>query len=401
MKLLRTEISGLPNFKDNRFIFDLTNDKRVSKEELASYELFPLTNNSYQFPLISLLGINATGKTTSLILVKQMLLLFIQNESLDFHSPFAHYIPSDIMTVNYLTDGKTLYKIVSEIQKDSKKEKIFFKAEKLYAKPLRQSIAHKRLFAFKDSELVLDRASLAEQGNFNLQNFLKDEDSIFSSILNQKDESNLKVLDMMGTTNMNFLSMYSDSLPLSYIHYLDTSIDIFEMDEDYQGHKIPNKFKLKFKGNNEIFTVDYHHLDQYLSSGTIKGISFLLMVTLVLSEGGYLLIDEIENHLNKTIVTSIMRLFQSKINKNRATLIVSTHYQELVDIFSRTDSIYLLRKTDQINIERFSTVLEKYKYDRTDKVKSNLLMSGVLDTAPQYEYYEMLKQDMEGVVNEP
>ena len=37
-------------------------------------------------------------------------------------------------------------------------------------------------------------------------------------------------------------------------------------------------------------------LEQYLSSGTIKGIITFSMVKDVLHSGGYLLVDEIENH---------------------------------------------------------------------------------------------------------
>lgn len=43
------------------------------------------------------------------------------------------------------------------------------------------------------------------------------------------------------------------------------------------------------------------------------------MTTLI--EGGYLLIDELENHFNKAIVENIIEFFQSDVNKNGATII--------------------------------------------------------------------------------
>ncbi len=42
----------------------------------------------------------------------------------------------------------------------------------------------------------------------------------------------------------------------------------------------------------------------------------------VLQNGGYIVVDEIENHFNKEIVTTLMRFFMdSKLNKNGGTLV--------------------------------------------------------------------------------
>jgi AAA15 family ATPase/GTPase len=46
-----------------------------------------------------------------------------------------------------------------------------------------------------------------------------------------------------------------------------------------------------------------------LSSGTIKGINFLENTYSVLKNGGYLIIDEIENHMHKKLVQTIIRFF--------------------------------------------------------------------------------------------
>ena len=63
----------------------------------------------------------------------------------------------------------------------------------------------------------------------------------------------------------------------------------------------------------------------------------------VLKDGGYLIVDEIENHFNKEIVSTLIRFFMDgKINKNGGMLIFSTHYPELLDEYDRNDSILLL-----------------------------------------------------------
>jgi len=58
---------------------------------------------------------------------------------------------------------------------------------------------------------------------------------------------------------------------------------------------------LKFKGE-EIVLNNVMDLGKYLSSGTIKGIITFSMVKEVFLSGGYLLVDEIENHFNKEII---------------------------------------------------------------------------------------------------
>ena len=56
---------------------------------------------------------------------------------------------------------------------------------------------------------------------------------------------------------------------------------------------------MKFKNEEEIVLNTAVDIEQYLSSGTIKGIITFSMVKEVLQSGGYLLVDEIENHFNK------------------------------------------------------------------------------------------------------
>ncbi|SFG82359.1 AAA family ATPase [Oribacterium sp. WCC10] len=77
-------------------------------------------------------------------------------------------------------------------------------------------------------------------------------------------------------------------------------------------------------------------LNNYLSSGTVKGMVIFTLAQEVLKNGGYIVVDEIENHFNKEIVTTLMRFFMDmKVNKHGGTLIFSTHYPELLDEYDR------------------------------------------------------------------
>ena len=137
-------------------------------------------------------------------------------------------------------------------------------------------------------------------------------------------------------------------------------------------------------------------LEQYLSSGTIKGIVTFSMAKAVLKSGGYLLVDEIENHFNKEIVTTLIRFFMdADLNRNGGVLIFTTHYPELLDEYDRNDSIYIIRNRGGIAAENLSDILT-----RNDIKKSDAYQSGYLQgTTPAYEAYLNLKKNFAGSVH--
>ncbi|MFR1904738.1 MAG: hypothetical protein ACLS28_02660 [Clostridium neonatale] len=125
-------------------------------------------------------------------------------------------------------------------------------------------------------------------------------------------------------------------------------------------------------------------LNNYLSSGTIKGINVFLNAMLTFNNGGYLIVDELENHFNREIVSTLIRFFMNeKVNNKGATIVFSTHYSQLLDEFERSDDIYIVRNKNGINVEKLSKILK-----RNDIKKSEAYQSGYLQgTAPVYESY--------------
>ena len=62
-------------------------------------------------------------------------------------------------------------------------------------------------------------------------------------------------------------------------------------------------------------------LNNYLSSGAIKGINVFLNAMLACKNGGYVIVDELENHFNREIVSTLIRFFMNeKINHKGATI---------------------------------------------------------------------------------
>ena len=148
---------------------------------------------------------------------------------------------------------------------------------------------------------------------------------------------------------------------------------------------------LKFKEKEQIVLNNPEELNHYLSSGTVKGMIIFTLAREVLKSGGYLIVDEIENHFNKEIATTLMRFFMDgKLNKYGGNLIFSTHYPELLDEFDRNDGIFITRNRGGITAENLCTILK-----RNDIKKSDAYQSGFLEgTTPMYEAYMQLKKSM-------
>lgn len=394
MKLLRIEFDNVNRFENQKFAIDFLSQKKVFKYEKEENIVFPINNNVNSLNTLAFVGINATGKTTVLKLIVEILKIYIENESLDYESDLKNYFDQTIDFTVYLSGNENIYKIISRVEKNTKSQELYFVKEQLFVKKLLKAESKQGFLNFNNIKPDLVRDKIDSR-------FLKSEDSIFSSILNQEQQNNKvafpEVVDSTET-NINFLTSYMSDIPQSYVSFLDNSIESLKLikNEDELKQSIP-KFEILFKNSSEKIHTDVFQLNDYLSSGTIKGLSLLTQITGIMSSGGYLVLDEIENHFNKAIVINLINLFNSDVNKNGATLVFSTHYTEIIDSIDRTDSIYVLTRDKDISIHKLSDLLGKN--DRSDKKKSDLILSGAFGTAPTYESYNLMKMDMEKVLD--
>ena len=139
---------------------------------------------------------------------------------------------------------------------------------------------------------------------------------------NRRNRERLEIFSLLSYTNVNVLP-FTEGIAPEIITFLDPTIEklYFEQADNM------TFIHLKFAEEEEIILNNAVDLEQYLSSGTIKGIVTFSMVKDVLQTGGYFLVDEIENHFNKEIVTTLIRFFMdSRLNRNGVTLIFTTHY---------------------------------------------------------------------------
>ena len=383
MKLLRITAEGLPLFK-GRLELSFYAQQRVSEEQKNT--LYPLFSNIYMNSATGFIGINASGKTSVLKIILLTLGL-INNE------PINHIETRDILgdaekvKLNmYFFSGKT-----NEICR----LETIITAQKSKAEGISYSILEESLWAKNTDEVTTRKAMLDFEGREPLmvrnsrEDFLSDDVSIIIA-RNKKTKEHVYIVNLLKYTNENVLPL-SEDIPKEVITFLDPTIEKLHFDKNESKTLI----RLKFKGKEEILLNNPVELNNYLSSGTVKGMITFTLAQQVLQNGGYIVVDEVENHFNKEIVTTLMRFFMDgKLNKNGGTLIFSTHYPELLDEYDRNDGIFITRNCNGITVENLSNILKRNDIKKSDAYQSGYLVG----TTPAYEAYMQLKKSIASVV---
>lgn len=378
MKILRITVNGLHLFKQELDLLFYT-QQRVSEDDKE--KLYKIEPNYYLHTACAFIGINASGKT-SVLKVINLALNILRNE------PINHVESRNILggcenasfKICFFDNKRNICCLETVVK--SKKAKAggyvySIVEEKLWEKPVS---------SVKSKKYLTDFSAISPIAVRNTEEAYLPDDVSFIIAHNKKTNDRIDVFSLLSYTNINVLP-FTDDIPLEVITFLDPTIEklYFEKVEDKAS------IHLKFKDAEEIILNNAVELEQYLSSGTIKGIITFSMVKEVLASGGYILVDELENHFNKEIVVTLMRFFMdSSLNKNGSTLIFTTHYPELLDEYDRNDAIYIVRNRNGITAENLSYILK-----RNDIKKSDAYQSGFLEgTTPAYEAYLRLKKNL-------
>lgn len=383
MKMLRITASGLPLFKQE---LDLVFYAQQRVREEDKERLFDLGQNMYLHMTNAFIGINASGKT-SVLKVIQLALSILKNEPINHvdAKTILGGAEKAVLNIYFLDKENKVCRLETEIASTKGKSGEYtyhILDERLWEKSLRGVKSKKYLTDFQGMDPV-SRRSTDEL-------FLSDDVS-FIIAHNKQINDNLELCSLLSYTNVNVLP-FTEDIPVDVIAFLDPTIELlrFERDETKQ------LIHLKFYGEDEITLNNAQDLEKYLSSGTIKGIVTFSMVKDILQSGGYLLVDEIENHFNKEIVMTLVRFFMdAHLNKNGGVLIFTTHYPEILDEYDRNDAINIVRNRNGITVENLSNLLK-----RNDIRKSDAYQSGFLEgTTPAYEAYIRLKKSLSASVD--
>ena len=378
MKILRITAQGLPLFKEELDICFYA-QQRVSEDDKNN--LYNMIGNYYLHSACAFIGINASGKT-SVLRVINLALSIIKNEPIN-HIEAKSILGGTkrtIISIYFYDKRKYVCCLETEITAEKARtgEYIYsILSEKLWEKPIASVRSKKYLTDFTGVKPTAIR---------NQNEIYLSDDISFIIAHNKKVNDTVDVFSLLSYTNISALPFIED-IPLEVISVFDSTIEKLCF-EQIEGKTF---IHLKFKEKEEIILNNTVDLERYLSLGTIKGIIVFSMVKEVLQSGGYLLMDEIENHFNKEIVTTLIRFFMdSHFNKNGGTLIFTTHYPELLDEYDRNDGIYIVRNRNGITVENLSYILTRNDIKRSDAYQSGFLEG----TTTTYEAYIRLKKSL-------
>ena len=369
MKLLRIKVNGLPLYNDP-FDISFCAVQRVQNNHLNS--VFNLFGNIYINTAEAFIGINASGKTTALKVISfTNLLLGAVPLNSDFVPKILGKDVRTIFDVDFYIDKK-IYHLTSELirSKDTNgNDRVRILSEKLWIKSANSKITKTNLLDFDRQKPARIRKDSEE--------YLSDDVSIMIAINKQSKENHMFV-DLTLFTNFNLFLPDSESIQTEIISLLDPTIEYITVD------KVNNKVitRLKFFGQKELVLFNPGELNMYLSSGTVKGVRVFSDAINVLKNGGYLLVDEIENHFNYELVASLLRLFMNKqTNPNGAVVIFSTHYSELLDELERNDSVFITKNNHGLKVENLNFLLKRNDMKKSEVYQSNFLGG----TAPKFK----------------
>lgn len=368
MKILRIRVKGLPLYK-NSFDVSFYAVQRVQNNHLNS--VFNLFGNIYVNAVEGFAGINASGKTTALKVVSFTSMLL---GSAPLSAEFIPQILGDgintVFDIDFYVDGK-IYHLTSEMIKEKNQDgnyKVRIVSERLWVKSVTTKINKTNLLNYNENTPIRVRD--------NSDEYLPDDVSIMIAV-NKQIQNKTMFVDLAMLTNFNLFLPDGGSVPTEIISLLDPTIEYISV-ENVNDKVIT---RLKFYRQKELVLFNPAELNVYLSSGTVKGVRVFSDATRVLKNGGYMIVDEVENHFNRELVVSLLRLFLNKrTNPKGAILIFSTHYPELLDELERNDAVFITRSNEGLTVDNLNTLLNRNDIKKSEIYQSNFLGG----TAPKY-----------------
>ena len=370
MKLLHVIANNFKNCKDSFEIDFVSKSKKTAEDK--DYELQEIAEELHVYNTLAFVGKNASGKTTAVELLDACYSILG-----DFRLEDKAYSYENVeLLIDFYHDG-FIYRYTTTLRNgDSIASNAVF---------TKQTLKKKKYYKSKLKE-IYDNSGFTD---VKITGELPEDTSILFFILKKK-ETRAIYFDSYGngidTYRLIFAAMkdyqISPQLLTKVISIFDENISNLQMQDDHN-------FRLSFCG--EAKTVSDKELIYMLSSGTTKGMLLYMLMIASLQQGFDLIVDEIENHFHKTLVENMISLYKDKtVNKCNATLIFTTHYCELLDLFNRQDNIYIAKSDDKVYLTNM--------YDgfniRPELLKSKQFYNNVFQTAVNYDELMQLKKEL-------
>lgn len=373
MKLLRVKASHFKNCRDDFTIDFIAQSKKTAEDK--EYELQEIADSLYVFNTAAFIGKNASGKTTAIELLDCCYSILG-----DFRLEGKKYSYENITLEMIFYHENYIYRYRTVLHEDS-------------------ALGDKAIF----SNQTLERKKYAKTSIKNIYEddqfkpvsgigILPEDTSIVFFVLKKK-ETRAVYFDSNGegtdTYQLLFKAMKSYSISGEY---LTNIIKIF--DETIRGlERIDDhNYRLIYQDKEQVLSDK--ELIYLLSSGTTKGLLLYILVVASLQNGFDLLIDEVENHFHKTLVENMISLYKDKtVNRKNATLIFTTHYCEVLDLFNRQDNIWISKSDGQVYL---SNMYKDYNV-RPELLKSRQFYNNAFQTSVNYDELMNLKRKLKKV----
>lgn len=370
MKLLRVESNGFKNTEEG-FTIDFVAKSRVTSED-KEYELMEIADGLFVSNVAGIVGKNASGKTTAIELL-DCCYSILSEFSLE-NKPYSY---ENIELTMYFYHENFVYRYDTLLHSDPNfGHKAIFEKQILKRKPYFKS-KRKGIYESTGYEEITAPGALPE------------DTSILFFIL-QKKETRAVYFDCMGkgvdTYSLLFKALkkygISSQTLLLILQLFDESIAGLEMVDEHNYRLITQSDERVLSDKELIYT---------LSSGTTKGVLLYTMMVASLQQGFTLLIDEVENHFHKTLVDNMVSLYKDRsVNRKQASLVFTTHYCELLDMFGRQDNIWICQAHTKIHLLCMATAF----HVRQELVKSKQFYQNTFHTAVDYENLMLLKKEL-------
>ncbi len=375
MKLLRIKSRNFKNCKDDFTIDFVAKSKKT--EEDKTYELQEIAPNLYTFNTVAIIGKNASGKSTAISL---LICCYGILENFRISNNNISYDNTEL-DITFYHEGY-VYNYTTTLKDDTESGveiKTIFTDQMIVRKKYTQTNI-KNIFDFEHCEKLKLGGELPDDISYLF--FVLKKRKMYAISFDGYQDMALEENTILYALNIFNSSYLSNDLFRIVLSIFDNNINDLEKIDDHH-------YELTYK-NNKMQMSD-KELMYFLSSGTIKGISVYTSMIISLYLGVDLIIDEIENHFHNTLVENMISLYKDPdINKNHASLIFSTHYCELLDLFRRQDNIWITKSDERVYTEN---MYEHYNL-RSDSLKSKHFYNNTFNTAVNYNALMNLKKEL-------
>lgn len=403
MRLLRLTIEGAELYQDARLSLDLyATDRVVHRVGEPLEDVFCVDERTaiYSQNIVGLTGVNASGKTTTLNLLKFALAQLTGTFTMrGFGMPVGGLgkLADDLRITAVFWHGGSFYLIDSHLRRDCPQagpsdpdtfESLSFSDETVW----RLNVASRVTRA-----LIADRDEFIERSTVAFRRGVVpgapghiSED--VEAVLGRKRSIAALVTNRMPVAiEAPERELPAVTMPTEVIRAFDSSIEYLKWDAESQ------VFHLKFEGEDDR-TVGMGAAVSMLSRGTVNGADLVDHAVDVLSKGGYLIVDELEKSLNRSLASMVLDLFSSPItNPKGAQMVFTTHYPELLDGLARKDCVYVLVRDDS---HRTEVVKYSDRISRVENKKSEVILSNLIHgSMPRYADVQALREYVRQHVN--